>query len=210
MNKYDRQIIVKRYTKRFQKYGVDIKTLASGSRDRQVLRFKIFSEIGNLDGHSVLDIGCGFGDFYQYFKDQSIKIKYTGIDVCPSFIKVCRQRFPEASFFVKDFQNDSIRGKYDYIVASQVFNNRLKIGNNERMMHRVIKKAFQICNVAVAIDMMTSYVDYREEHLYYYKPEKIFQFCKTLTKRVILRHDYPLFEFMICLYKDFNGWRKKK
>ena len=210
MNKYDRKIIVKRYTKRFQKYGVDIKTLASGSRDRQVLRFKIFSEIGNLDGHSVLDIGCGFGDFYQYLKDQSIKIKYTGIDVCPSFINVCRQRFPEASFFVKDFQNDSIRGKYDYIVASQVFNNRLKIGNNERMMHRVIKKAFQICKAAVAIDMMTTYVDYREERLYYYKPEKIFQFCKTLTKRIILRHDYPLFEFMICLYKDFNGWRKKK
>ena len=74
-------------------------------------------------------------------------------------------------------------------------------------MEDIIKKSYELCNKAVAIDMLTSYVDFKEEHLHYYEPEEIFSFCKTITKRVTLRHDYPLFEFMICLYKDFSGWK---
>ena len=56
--------------------------------------------------------------------------------------------------------------------------------------------------------MMTAYVDFREDRLFYYSPEEIFRFSKTLTKRVLLRHDYPLFEFTVYLYKDFAGWKK--
>lgn len=209
MNRFDKHLIINRYIQRFKKYGVDIKTLASGSREHQLIRFKIFSEIGDLNQHSILDIGCGFGDFYQYLKDNNIKVDYTGIDICPVFIDVCRKRFPEAHFEVIDIQKDNITKSFDYVISSQTFNNKLKYENNEIIIRDVIKKSYEICNIAVAIDMLSNYVDFKEKHLYYYSPEEIFRFCKTLTKRVLLRHDYPLFEFLICLYKDFEGWRKK-
>jgi SAM-dependent methyltransferase len=208
MNDFDKELIIQRYADRFKQYGVDIKTLASGNRERQLLRFKIFSEIGKIDGHSVLDLGCGFGDFYQYLKDQGIQVDYTGIDICPPFIEACRQRFPEAHFKVADIQKDDLGRRFDYIVCSQVYNNKLQKENNEEVMRDVIRKGFALCDIAFAVDMITKYVDYQEEKLHYYSPEEIFAFCKGLTKRVMLRHDYPLFEFMVCLYRDFQGWGK--
>lgn len=38
--------------------------------------------------------------------------------------------------------------------------------------------------------------------MYYYSPEEIFGFCKDLTKRVALRHDYMPYEFTVYLYKQ--------
>lgn|SRR3989338_8125986 len=207
MKAEDKQWITERYMERFRKYGMDIRTLASGNRDRQLVRFQAFSGIGDLNGASILDVGCGFGDFYQYLKDEGIKVKYTGIDICPAFVDVCTERFPEAKFAVKDLQTDPVKEKYDYVVSSQTFNNRLADGENMRIMKDVLQKSYALCTKGVAVDMVTSYVDFQEEHLFYYSPEEVFKFAKTITKRVTLRHDYPLYEFMICLYKDFKGWR---
>jgi hypothetical protein len=72
----------------------------------------------------------------------------------------------------------------------------------------VLGICYEACDKGVAVDMMTSYVDFREERLFYYSPEEILRHAKSLTKRVMLRHDYPMFEFAIFLYKDFTGWRK--
>jgi len=55
------------------------------------------------------------------------------------------------------------------------------------------------------VDMMSSYVDYQDPALYYYSPEEIFRFSKTLTRRVMLRHDYRPFEFCIQLFHASVG-----
>ncbi len=208
MDNKDKQWIIDRYMERFKKHGIDIKTLASGNRERQLIRFKLFTEIGDLAGCSILDIGCGFADFYQYLKDQGVKVDYTGIDICPAFIEVSRERFPEATFAVKDIQTEPLEKKYDYVISSQTFNNSLADNKNEKLMKDVIKRSYESCNIALAIDMVTNYVDFQEPHLHYYSPEEIFKYCKSLTKRVLLRHDYPLYEFTVMLYKDFSGWRE--
>ncbi len=210
MRDQDKEWIINRYMDRFKQFGVDIKTLASGNKERQLIRFKVFTEIGDLNGSSILDVGCGFADFYQYLKDQRIQVNYTGIDICPAFIEVSQERFPEAEFAVKDIQAEDFGRSFDYVISSQTFNNRLEAGENMRVMKDVFKKAYAISKIAVAIDVVSSYVDFKEDHLFYYSPEEIFRYCKSLTKRVILRHDYPLFEFMVCLYKDFSGWRKSE
>lgn len=207
MNLKDKKEIIARYKNRLKNHGVNVDALASGSSEHQDIRFKVMSEIGDLNNQKILDIGCGFADFYAYLKKKKVKVNYTGIDICAPFIDICRQRFPEASFEVGDIESLDLKGHFDYIVSSQTFNNKLKFADNEKVIRFVITKSFDLCKKGVAIDMMTKYVDFEEDRLYYYKPEKIFRFCKTLTKRVALRHDYPLFEFMVFLYKDFKGWK---
>ena len=208
MKEDDKDIIVQRYQNRLNKYGQDIKALASGVKERQRIRFNVLSEVGELNNCSVLDVGCGFADFFQYLIDEGIDVDYTGYDICPDFIEVCKNRYPDADFEVKDIQTDTIQHKFDYVISSQTFNNRLMYDDNESLIKDVIKRAFEISNIGIAIDMLTTYVDFREEHLYYYNPEMIFKFCKSITKRVALRHDYPLFEFAIYMYKDFESWGK--
>ena len=77
-------------------------------------------------------------------------------------------------------------------------------------MQAVIEKCFRIARKGVAIDMMSSYVDFQEDHLYYFDPVKVFEFAKKLTRRITIRHDYPLFEFCVYIYPDFESWREEK
>ena len=60
---------------------------------------------------------------------------------------------------------------------------------------------FALADKAIAVNMMTNYVDYRDKYLFYYSPEEMFRFAKSLSRNVVLRHDYPLYEFSLFIYK---------
>jgi hypothetical protein len=60
---------------------------------------------------------------------------------------------------------------------------------------------FDLCNIGIGINMTTDYVDYKEDYLYYYSPEKMFSYSKILSKYTTLKHDSPLYEFTLFIYK---------
>ena len=60
--------------------------------------------VANLSPRSVLDVGCGTGDFVQLF-DPS-RTHYLGIDISANMIAECRRLFPSHEFKVAD--GDSI------------------------------------------------------------------------------------------------------
>lgn len=206
MNEADKTTIKDRYRERLKRHGAGIQALASGTAERREIRFGVLAGVGDLEGASVLDLGCGLADFYAYLRERGVNVRYTGYDITPEFIELAAQRFPDARFEVRDVQADGIPEKFEYVISSQTFNNRLAHEDNMNLMLDVLRLSYEAGTKGVAIDMLTAYVDFQEAHLYYYPPEEIFHFCKTLTKRVILRHDYPLFEFAVYLYKDFAGW----
>jgi SAM-dependent methyltransferase len=206
MNSADRQLIIERYRQRLGQFGKDVRALASGTVERQRVRFEVLAGVGSLEGASILDLGCGFADFYDYLRQRGVSVDYTGYDISPDLIDLAKGRFPEARFEIRDIQESGFAGAYDYIVCSQTFNNLLRNENNLSLVKDVLARCYAACRKGMAFDMLTTYVDYREDHLFYYEPETIFRFCKSLTKRVTLRHDYPLFEFTVFLYPDFPGW----
>jgi hypothetical protein len=52
----------------------------------------------------------------------------------------------------------------------------------------------------VAVNFLSSYVDYELDRNFHFAPEKAFSLAKKLTRFVTLRHDYPLYEFTLYLY----------
>lgn len=209
MNQSDKVNIITRYKDRLSEFGPGIRSLASGTVERRTIRFSILESIGDLNGCSILDIGSGLGDYYQYLKDKGIQVSYTGYDLSPDLIEIAKERFPEAHFEVRDIQNEGISNKFDYIVSSQTFNFRLSNESNMDLVKSCLKISINNCNKGICFDFLSSYVDYQEDHLYYYSPEELFAFAKTLTKRVTLKHDSELFEFALCLSPDFKGWNSK-
>jgi SAM-dependent methyltransferase len=209
MNLTDKQAIIERYEKRFAEFGEDIRTLASGTKERQLTRFNVMREMGIEPGSSVLDLGCGFADFYAFLQDQGVEVDYTGYDISPAFIATASKKFPEANFKVCDIQDDEDTRKFDYIVCSQVFNNSLAHEDMGDVAKDVLSLCYDRMNKGMAFDFISSHVDYRRDGLHYHSPEQVFSFCKGLSKRVCLRHDYPLFEFTVYVYPDFQGWRRK-
>ena len=81
------------YRQRLDKHGQGITTLSSGTEDRREIRFRVLSEVGIRDGDSLLDVGCGFADYYAYLKAQGIAASYSGIDLVGELVRRRRRGF---------------------------------------------------------------------------------------------------------------------
>jgi SAM-dependent methyltransferase len=206
MEKTDKERIIQRYNTRLVEYGDDIRTLASGTEERRRIRYKVLTEIGLLSPCSVLDIGCGFGDFYGYLYEKHIRARYFGYDINSKLIEIARTKYPTADFDVKDIQVDPFP-EFDFIVSSSSFNLRLSDQDNYQFIEEILKLCYAHAKRGVAIDFLSSYVEFETPETFHYKPETIFSIAKKISKRVCLRHDYPLYEFCIYLFPDFQGWR---
>lgn len=83
----------------FQPYMIDDPTYM-GYSDRElqnaVYQSTIFGILDNTDT-SILDVGCGRGDFGNYIKNELeyTNIKYTGVDLNPLAIDVGKHKYPE-------------------------------------------------------------------------------------------------------------------
>jgi ubiquinone/menaquinone biosynthesis C-methylase UbiE len=210
MDENDKKLIQNRYKERLLKYGTNIKALASGTDHRRAIRFDILTGIGIKEKSSVLDVGCGFADFYEHLKMKGINVQYTGIDIVPELIEAAKTKNPNLDLQIRDLQENPFQeSSFDYVVCSQVFNLELGGNKNNILAKDMIRNMNKIARHGVAVDLLTSYVDFKEEHLHYYSPEEIFSYAKQLTRQVMLRHDYPLFEFCIYLYPNFESWTEK-
>lgn len=209
MNKKDKARIIDRYNERIERFGNNINALASGTEERRNLRFGILTDVGVKSGDSVLDLGCGYGDYYLFLKNRFESFKYLGIDINPKLIEFATNRFSAADFKVLDIQTEE-PGRFDYVVSTSSFNLKLSESSNYDFVEDILKKSFDVGRKGVAVDFLSSYVDFKgnPDEAFYYEPEKLFRIAKSITKRVMLRHDYPLYEFCIYLYPDFKGWAK--
>lgn len=189
----------KRYDERLTRFGENPKTLG-WLKGRQGIRFSILTEIGIMDNMRILDVGCGFGDLYRYLKRKKINFTYTGLDLNPNLLAVAKRKYPKVTFKQFDLEKDTLDRKYDWIIISGVFNFKRK--DNYRFIETSLRKLFKNCNKGIAIDFMSSYVDYENPNSFHASPEKIFNIVKKISDRITIRHDYMKFEFSVYIYKN--------
>jgi SAM-dependent methyltransferase len=208
LNKKDSEIVIERYTERYKRYGYNPKTLG-WDKGKQNLRFGILTSQIDLEGKSVCDIGCGFGDLNGYLKNKIKRYSYFGIDIVESLIKEAVVRYSEDGirFQCGDFLNAEI-AEYDYAIASGIFNFKLQNEDNYTYIENVMKKAFSLCRIGLAFDFLSDKVDYTYEHTFHSSPEKILSIAYKYTRNLILRNDYMPFEFSVFLFKD-DGFDKE-
>jgi SAM-dependent methyltransferase len=198
----DRAELIGRYSTRFDRHGVDPRTLNVGDPEKYKRQHAVHAAIGRLEGTVVLDIGCGLANFYDYLQGRGVNVRYIGYDVVEPFIAANRARFPEAEFRLADISSDDITDPCDYVVMCQVFNNRYRDADNVAVVDAAIRRAFAAARKGVSIDMMSSYVSRMEDNLFYYSPERMFGFAKTLTPYVSLLHGYLEHHFTMQLFKE--------
>jgi SAM-dependent methyltransferase len=195
----DKQEYIRRYEDRYERYGYDPRTLG-WTKGRQKLRFHILTSIGDLQDMSVLDLGCGFADLYDFLRERGWRGEYTGFDIVPKLIAVARQRHPDLQLRKMDILSEPVKEKFDYVFASGVFNAEIS-QDNEGYIFEMLKRMLDISKVGVAADFLSTYVDFRHQGSFHASPERIFSLAKKLARRVSLRHDYLAFEFCLYLFK---------
>lgn len=189
------------YTNLVNKYGIDFRSLNWGSKQSQELRFRILSEIGDLNGATVLDVGCGLGDLYEWFNKNSIRINsYKGIDITPAMIEHAQKRFPDVDFEVRDIIKEPLNVRYDYVFASGIF--YLVKNNPTDFMKRMITSLFTHSNIGIGFNSLSAWAEVKEPEEFYANPIEIIDFCRSLTEKIVFRHDYHQADFTIFLYKQ--------
>lgn len=189
------------YTDLYEKHGISPHSLNWGSQESQCRRFEVFSSIGDLHGASILDVGCGLGDFYAWLQEKNLSVEYSGIDITPKMIAAARQRFPGVRFDVLDIlSSGGGERKYDYVFASGIF--YLVKNSPEEFLLEMVQKMFSFCKVGVAFNSLSSWAKEKEEGEFYADPSATLEICRGMTPYLRLRHDYHPADFSVFLYKD--------
>jgi SAM-dependent methyltransferase len=202
LNPSDAERVIRRYQRRIAEYGPTFESLNSGSIEKQRVRHQVHASALRGACPSLLDVGCGLASFYEYLTQEGRDCEYAGYDIVPEYVDLCRTRFAECKFRLRNILTDGIDGVFDTVVMSQTWNNRYQESDNVQVMEAVLRAAFDATRVSVSVDMLSSYADLRRPEVFYYSPEEMFAFAKTIARRVVLRHDYRSFEFCIQLFHD--------
>lgn len=70
-----------------------VESLGWRSQVSQQLRYQQLIKVGDLNGASVLDIGCGYGDLKAFLDLHAVDFDYIGVDQMPEFIAEARKRY---------------------------------------------------------------------------------------------------------------------
>ncbi len=197
------------YTENFQSHGYDSKSVGWRDEGSHNLRFqKLIQVIENTKKATeitVNDWGCGYGAMFNYLDElPNIRLKkYHGYDISKEMLDAAKE-------YVKDeraewLNSQDLTTKADYSFVSGTFNVRFE-ANDELWMQYIqdaLLKLSEMSKRGFAFNLLSTYVDWKEEHLYYGDPFFFFDFCKkNISSYVSLLHDYPLYEWTIYVRKE--------
>jgi SAM-dependent methyltransferase len=197
------------YATHIRRYGYGYRALGFGQRSSQEKRFGALLGLGSFHGRSVLDAGCGFGDFLAYLRGRGMNVRYTGFDLCAPMIERCRKRFAteeaSARFLVDDaltFEPEATSGggaSYDYIVASGIFG--LGARGTRARIQPTVSRLFEMCRTGLAVNFLSTQAPRRSAARVYMDPAEMLELGLSLTPATRLDHSYLPNDFTLLLYR---------
>lgn len=182
----------------FAKYGDHPKSCHWD--EKMAFRYEELVNSIDLDGSSILEIGCGIGGFYDYcINDRNIRnITYKGIDLVEGMIDLARRKYPEAEFEVCNILEQELPEQYDYVIMCGLFN----IASSTADMKKILAETFKYCKKAMAFNFISTYVNFLDEEMSYHNPEEVFTFCaKHLNRKIRLNHHYEKCDVSVVVYQ---------
>ena len=110
------------YNERFKKTGYDVKTVGWKDKQTQDLRFEILTRNLDLNGKTILDVGCGGGLLSEPMCRLGAKV--TGIDASDKNIKVAKLHSEknnlEIDYFCSSPEKFNTKDKFDVILNMEI------------------------------------------------------------------------------------------
>ena len=167
----------------------------------QLVRYKVFAKVGDLNGASILDVGCGYGDLKAFLDQNFSGFDYIGIDQMPEFISEARLRHSHCSrttFYQADFSMAELP-QVGYVFASGALGYRCK---NEHFYTDMICKLYNSAKVTFAFNMLDKSCFPAHDLLIGHDRDEILSFCRTLSSQVECFSDYSDDDFTVFMNRD--------
>jgi hypothetical protein len=132
--------------------------------------------------------------------EKRLNVVYTGIDMTPAMIAVARARFPDLDVRQGTVGRSVRCTLFDYVVASGIFT--YLDGDREARARELIRDMYECARYALAFNMLSNWGGKSDPDEYRADPLHIVSYCRSLSPRIVLRHDYLLHDFTVYLYKS--------
>jgi len=210
--------VAKHYTETLRRHGTVPISVGWKDEASQRLRFEKLAQV--LDSRkaskaskaskgrvSCNDFGCGYGAMFHYLDqlDEVTLEHYYGYDISEEMLTAARKAIPDprAEFICAS----QVTQEVDYSFVSGTFNVKIDASDEQwgEYMKDTLMDMSKLSRVGLAFNALSTYVDWKEKHLYYADPFMFFDFCKrNISRYVSLLHDYPLFEWTILVRKEIK------
>jgi SAM-dependent methyltransferase len=174
------------------------------TRHRQFLRL--------LDGAvdaSIIDLGCGFGDFLRFLRAEGYRGRFAGYDIAPEMIEKARELYGETEdrrWRIGAEPDDAA----DFAIASGIFNVKGDVPN--AIWTRYVRQTIDVLagagrhGFAFNVLSLSSDPERRRPNLYYADPADMLAYCLSRYGRsVALLQDYGLYEFTVVVRHHSAG-----
>jgi SAM-dependent methyltransferase len=205
------------YHDRIREKGATPEGLFWDTDESMRTRFNAALELATFENASILDVGCGFGDFYGHLLDRGIETaSYHGVDVSDVVLKEANTRWGGApggdlqnvSFEQRNILRDPFDDrKFDIAVVFGTLGHKLESIDNEVYIRQFMRTCFASADTVI-LNALSLYREGDwpyEEFVYYYDPARVFGYAQELTRNVRLVHDIepiPQREFLILFEDD--------
>ena len=187
------------YNNKVKEHGHSPKACDYGRPESQLTKFNVIANMANFECTSILDVGCGFGDFKRHLKNRFKEVDYTGIDLSDEMINLAKKIDPLIKVRKENIMNMQKGRYYDYIIANGIF--YLLVERPETKMKEMVEKMFEHSKVGVIFNSLSTWADKKEDDEFYADPCKTLEWCSKISNKIQLKHDYMGHDFTVMLSK---------
>ena len=184
------------YTSAIKLYGTSAKGVNWHSKQTQTIRFKTILDLLPLELStcSIVDAGCGFGDFYTYLeKKKKTPKSYIGLDFLDEMCSIASKNTGQ-EILLCDISKDSLPNA-DYFVCSGALNTLNKFDAT-----LFIRNCYSTCRDGFIFNIL--YGDKESETYNYMNLDEIKTLAKALhVEKLIYKDDYLENDITVGLFK---------
>jgi len=195
------------YNNKIIQFGPCYKGVDWGTDQGQKKRFEIICkkiEIKNIK--SIIDYGCGYGEFYSFLKKKGFKGVYQGYDISKEMIAQAKK------IFQNDLNNRFFTCKYsdlkpaEYCIASGVFNIKLMTRDVDWRKYIIfnLDKINALCKKGFLFNMFEKNLNEKRiyDDVFYINSITIHKYClKKFSNKVDIDKNYYRNDFTVFVRK---------
>jgi len=158
-----------------------------------------------IDSESVIDFGCGRGDYVAYWKSETpdTELNYTGVDMNKPLITAGKEIYPDINLIESDWFNLDEDLMHDW--AINVGSNNLRYDadttkSDLEYTKNTIQAMFKHCTRGVVTMLASSYTA-TDDGLINYNPGEMLNWAKEEFGNVAVDHSLGDDVFILIIYK---------
>lgn len=192
------------YTSKIEAHGATPQGVDWKDRDSQRLRHSQFLRLLREDRNaSIADVGCGYGDFFSFLREQGFTGTYTGYDLAETMIEFAHKLHGtgnDRTWVIGSMPQAST----SYVVASGIFNVKQNLPTTvwENYIDETIDQMATMAERGFGFNILSIHSDpeRRRDDLFYADPAVYLdRIANRYGRSIALLQDYGLFEFTILV-----------